>query len=108
MGLVMDPVPIESFVQMPSDSAGRRIPVGRFGVVDVFVLDPYMIALSKLDRGFDSDVADIVFLVQQELMSLDRLTDGVAAAAAHAAAFDLDPSEMQRHLAVVRQRIANT
>lgn len=108
LGLVMDPVPIEAFVPIPSDSAARRISVGRFGVVDVFVLDPYVIALSKLDRGFNSDVADVVFLVQQGLVSLDRLADEVAAAAQHAAAYDINPISMRRHLAVVRQRVAVT
>lgn len=65
-------------------------------------------ALSKLDRGFDSDVADIVFLIQQGLVSLDRLADWVTAAIPDAAAYDLDPDAMRKHLAVVRRRIAST
>jgi hypothetical protein len=106
LGLVVDPVPIWDFVPMPANSAKRRVHVGRFGAVDVFALDPYVMALSKLDRGFDSDLADIVFLVQRGLVSLDRIAEQVAAAIPNAAAFDMDPAAMRKHLAVVRRRIS--
>jgi hypothetical protein len=108
MGLVVDPVPIWDFVPLPADSAKRQVHVGRFSMVDVFALDPYVMALSKLDRGFDSDLADIVFLVQRGLVSLDLLAERVVAATLIAAAYDMDPAAMRKHLAVVRQRIART
>lgn len=106
--LVVDPVPIQHFVPVPPDSASRRAFIGRFGAVDVYVIDPYMMALSKLDRGFDSDIADIVFLVERSLVSPDHLAELITASVPEARTYDLDLVAMQRHLAVVRQRIAKT
>jgi hypothetical protein len=57
----IDPVPIQRFVPLPAGSDERRIRIGQFGNLEVFVADPYSIALSKLDRGFDTDLDDIVF-----------------------------------------------
>ena len=102
--LVVDPVPIQHFVPLPPDSDSRRVPVARFGHVDVYVIDPYVTALSKLDRGFDSDIADIVFLVDRGLVEPDRLAAFVESALLHAGAYDLDPGAMQRHLRVVLRR----
>ena len=64
-------------------------------------------ALSKLDRGFDSDIADIVFLVERGLVLPDRLAELITAAVPEARAYDLDPVAMRQHMAVVRQRVAN-
>jgi Nucleotidyltransferase of unknown function (DUF6036) len=100
-----DPVPIEQFLPIPPGSEARRVFIGRFGLVDVFVLDPYVIALSKLERGLDTDIDDIVFLLERNLVNLGRLTDLVALTLMHAAAFAFDAAAVRRHLAVVRQRV---
>ncbi|MBK7779669.1 MAG: hypothetical protein IPJ58_02555 [Ardenticatenia bacterium] len=102
--LYADPVPIAHFVPIPADSKTRQLFVDRYGKVDVFVIDPYVIALSKLDRGIDSDIADIVFLLERGFVELESLADRTTAAIEQAAAFDLDPIAMQRHLSIVRQR----
>ena len=57
----VDPVPIEHFIPLPDGSEQRNIHIGQFGNLDVYVIDPYSIALSKLDRGLDTDLDDIVF-----------------------------------------------
>jgi len=101
-----DPVPIERFVPVPLDADSRRIFIARYGVVDVFVIDPYIIALSKLDRGLDTDIQDIVFLVEQGRIDLDRLAGQIKAAEPLAQAYDLEPAAMERHLAVVRRRLS--
>jgi hypothetical protein len=59
-----EPVPLDRFVPLPKGSEERIIRIGTFGNLEVFVADPYSIALSKLDRGFDTDLADIVFLIR--------------------------------------------
>ena len=100
-----DPVPIEHFVPLPPESESRRVFIARFGTVDAFVIDPYVIALSKLDRGFDIDIADTAFLIKRGLVNLDALADVVATALLQAAKYDMDPAEVQKHLAVVRQRV---
>lgn len=61
----VEPVPLERFIPLPEGSDERSIRIGQFGNLEVFVADPYSIALSKLDRGFDTDLDDIVFLVQK-------------------------------------------
>jgi len=47
------------FVPLPPESAARAQSIGRFGQVDVFLLDPYAVAMGKLGRGHDRDIADI-------------------------------------------------
>lgn len=106
LGLKADPVPIGDFLPIPSGSDGRRVHVGRFGAVEVYVIDPYVIALSKLDRGLDSDLGDVVFLVDLGKVTLGQLEERVTAMAPYAATYEMDPAAMRKHLAVVRKRIA--
>lgn len=101
------PVPIDRFVPLPPDSEARRIFVARYGLVDVYIVDPYVIALSKLDRGFYTDLDDIVFLVGRGLVNLERLADLVASTLVQAAAYNMDPAALHRHLAIVRQRASH-
>ncbi|MEZ4859722.1 MAG: DUF6036 family nucleotidyltransferase [Caldilineaceae bacterium] len=49
MQLDVEAVPIEEFVPLPEDAQARQLPFGEFGAIEVFILDPYTIALSKLD-----------------------------------------------------------
>jgi hypothetical protein len=46
-----EPVPLDKFIPLPQGSEGRIIRVGQFGNLEIFIADPYSIALSKLDRG---------------------------------------------------------
>lgn len=100
--LIIDPVPISQFVPIPADADRRRIPVGRFGEIAVYVLDPYVIALSKLDRGFESDLEDVQFLLRRNLISLDQLEIVVQNALQSAARFDLNAKAIRKHLHIVR------
>src|SRR5689334_2869651 len=69
MKIIMEPVPLERFIPMPTGSEERSIHIGQFGRLEVDVADPYSIALSKLDRGFDTDIDDIVFLIRQNFVN---------------------------------------
>ncbi len=71
----------------------------------VYVIDPYAIALSKLDRGFDTDIEDILFLMQRQLISVEMLADFVETAVTQAKQFDLDPAAMRQRLQIVRESI---
>jgi hypothetical protein len=102
IGLIIDPVPISQFVPIPADADKRRIPVGRFGEITAYVLDPYMIALSKLDRGFESDLEDIQFLLRGNLISIEQLEIVVQNALQNAARFDLNTKAIREHLNIVR------
>ena len=58
-----EPVPLDRFVPLPKGSEERAIRIGQFGNLEIFVADPYSIALSKLDRGADTDYDDLLFLI---------------------------------------------
>jgi hypothetical protein len=61
------------FVPLPPGSEGRCTFVERFGQVDVFLFDPYAVALSKLSRGHDPDVQDVRALVASKVVDGEKL-----------------------------------
>ena len=54
--LEVELVPIDKFIPVPDAAQSRHQYVEQFGNVQVFVFDPYSIALSKLARGFETDI----------------------------------------------------
>ena len=78
--LELEFVPIDEFVPLPNNSAQRHRPVGQFGSLTVYVYDPYTIALSKLARGFETDLQDVVFLLREEIIGMADLSNYVEAA----------------------------
>lgn len=105
--LDVEAVPIEEFIPVPADAHERHILIAEFEQVEVYVFDPYSIAISKLDRGFDTDIADVVFMLDQQLITMEQLELLLHQALKQAHAFDLSPATANRHLEVVRQRIAS-
>jgi hypothetical protein len=73
MNLDVEPVPIAEFVPLPQNALSRRRIIGRFGHLDVFVYDLYTIALSKISRGFESDIEDVLFLLRKDFINLPEL-----------------------------------
>jgi hypothetical protein len=61
------------FMPLPSEWKMHAHYVGRYGEVDVFYFDFYSIALSKIERGNNRDIADVKLLVQQGIINLDEL-----------------------------------
>lgn len=100
----VEPVPIERFIPLPEGSDERNIRIGQFGNLEIYVADPYSIALSKLDRGLDTDLDDIVFLIQHNLATLDELERITRDALAHARKFDFNP-EILAHLQELKIRL---
>jgi len=105
MGLDVEAVPIERFTPVAQDRYQRSLPFGTFGNLDVYIFDPYSIALSKIDRGFDTDIDDVVFLVQRELIILEELERLTRDVLPRAREFDVTPAEMLAHLQTVRERL---
>ena len=103
--IYIEPVDIGRFVPLPEGSNERNIRIGQFGNLEVFVADPYSIALSKLDRGFDTDLDDIVFLVQGRHVILEELERITRDTQNHARQFDINPNQMLVHLQTVRERL---
>lgn len=105
MKIFAEPVAMDRFIPMPEGSNKRNIRIGQFGNLEVYVADPYSIALSKLDRGFDTDLDDIVFLIQRDLIELQELERITQNSLSRARQFDINPTEMLAHLQTVRERL---
>lgn len=105
MQVEIEAVPIGRFIPLPKGASSRSIPFGVIGNLEVFVFDPYSIALSKLDRGFDPDIEDVVFLIRQSYVDIEVLESMLENAILQAKVFDLDPSRMRRHLKLVRKML---
>ena len=103
--IFMEPVAIERFIPLPDGNEERTIRIDQFGNLEVFVADPYSIALSKLDRGFDTDFDDVVFLVRQNLVEVPLLEKITEIALSRAHEFDMNPTVLLAHLQELKKRI---
>lgn len=103
--LDLEHVPLEEFIPLPDQAAQRHRFIGRYGKVDVYIFDPYSIALSKLDRGFETDIDDIVFLIRKGLVALPQLEQILQDVLPGAGKFDINPVDMQKHLQAVRDSL---
>ncbi len=61
------------FIPLPAGYADRHIFIGRFGEVDVFHFDFYSTALSKVERGRQQDLADVIALLGNGRIEWARL-----------------------------------
>ena len=95
-------IPIDEFIPLPSNATARHHNVEKFGSIEVYIFDPYSIALSKLARGFDTDIQDVLFLLQQSIIEIGILTKFVKDAIPVAWDYDIDPNELRTHLEVVK------
>jgi len=59
--------------------------------------------LSKIARGFESDLEDVVFLIQRNLVTYERLEQMTRNMLARAADFGLDIQQIRMHLEVLRR-----
>lgn len=105
MKILVEPVPLHRFIPLPNDSESRRIYVETFNNLEVYIADPYSIALSKLDRGFDTDIEDIIFLIQHNYIELNELEKVVEASIPSAREFDMDISQINSCLQTVQKRL---
>ncbi len=99
-----EPVPLERFIPLPPDSTQRNLYIGQFGNLEIYVADPYSIALSKLDRGLDSDLDDAAFLVRKGFVEIQKLERMVQEVLPQAGKFDLNP-DLLEHLSELRRRL---
>jgi hypothetical protein len=105
MGLDVEAVPIDSFMPIPSGESKRGLYIGRFGKIDVYVFDPYSIAISKLERGFDTDFDDIVFLIRRGFVDLGEMERITHASLPRARDFDMNADEVLAHLQALKDRL---
>lgn len=103
--IYIEPIAIERFIPVPEGSDERTIHIGQFGNLEVYVADPYSIALTKLDRGFDTDFDDMIFLVQRNLLEIEELERVTHQALTRAREFDMNPTEVLAHLQELKDRL---
>ncbi len=99
-----EPVPLDRFVPLPKGSEERIIRIGQFGNLEIFVADPYSIALSKLDRGADTDYDDLLFLIENDHVKIDEFERMVRDALPLASQFDFNPYILE-HLQELKNRL---
>lgn len=104
--LDIEAVPIAEFVPLPPGAEDRRRFIGRFGQVDVYVYDLYTIALSKIARGFETDMDDVMFLIKSNLIDLAELQKHFQAVLPRTTQADIIPSEFQQYFQDLLRRLA--
>ncbi len=104
--LDIEAISIAEFVPLPPGAEARRRFIGRFGQVDVFVYDLYTIALSKIARGFETDMDDVIFLLKSNLIDLSELQKHFQAVLPRAVQVDIIPNEFQQYFQDLMRRLA--
>jgi len=100
----VEAVPLGSFVPLPKGSEERAIPIEQFANLSVYVADPYSIALSKVDRGFKTDIDDIIFLIRHNFVKQKEFEKIVKKALSQAGKFDFHP-EILEHFQELKKRL---
>lgn len=102
--LQVDAVPLDRFIPLPEGNEQRNIYIGKFANLEIYVIDPYSIALSKIDRGIFTDFDDIVFLIKNNYINLEELENITQKAISQAGKFDLHP-DIFAHLQELKSRL---
>ncbi|MEO6061649.1 MAG: DUF6036 family nucleotidyltransferase [Thermoflexales bacterium] len=101
MRLEIEPVPLAEMVPIPVGASQRCRVVGQFGVITVRVFDAYTIALSKVDRGTNTDIEDVVFLLRRGFIKADAFAAIVDQTLPNAAQYDIRPADLRRNFATL-------
>ena len=105
MRLEIEAVPLAEMIPLPAGAMERCRIIGQFGNVIVRVFDPCSIALSKLDRGTNTDLEDVMFLLRQGFITGDALSEAVMQTLPVAAKYDISERELRRnHATLMRMR----
>jgi hypothetical protein len=105
MHLDVEAVPIAEFIPLPPQAYRRRRWVGHYGQLTVYVFDPYTIALSKIARGFEADLEDVMFMLRQGLIEFGELERNFLAVLPDAPQADIIPEEFREYFEEVRCRV---
>ncbi len=103
--LDLELVSLSEFIPLPPQAHERRRLIGRYGQLEVYIFDLYSIALSKIARGFESDLEDVVFMLRQGLIEfgeLERLFNAILPDAPKA---DISRAEFSAYFEEVRRRV---
>lgn len=103
MDLDLEDVSFKEFIPLPNGADQRHRRMGKFGQLEVYVFDPYSIALSKVARGFETDLEDVLFLLQRKFITLKELETMVLAAMPRAHDYDINPHEFRQNWKALRK-----
>ena len=107
MRLDLEEVPLAEFIPLPPEAYARRQLVGQFGQLEVYIFDPYSIALSKIARGFETDLEDVVFMWRERLIEFDELECHFRSVLPRAVQADIIPQEFRGYFEEVRRRVSD-
>ncbi len=105
MQLDLEDVPLAEFVPLPPGARERRRSVGRFGQLAAYIFDPYSIALSKIARGFEADLEDVVFMLREHLIEFDELERLFEQILPKAPEADIVPQEFRAYFEELRRQV---
>ncbi len=104
MKIGVDPIPFDEFIPLPIGAETRHRAIGQYGKLKVCVFDPYSIALSKIERGFKTDIEDVAFMLREKIIDLNQLGDMAEAMLPRAREFDLNAAQIRGNLKLLRKR----
>ena len=105
MDLELEDCILEEFIPLPDGADQRHLRIGQFGQLEVYVFDPHSIALSKVARGFETDLQDVLFLLQRKLVALKELEAAVTSALPRAQDYDINPREFRQNWETLRKMV---
>ena len=93
------------FIPLPSGYSERSQYIGRYGRLDVFHFDLYSTALSKIERGTESDFDDVLTLLQSGRHDMAGLCGCFNEIMPRYATHSLmrDPAEFRRKFAILKE-----
>ena len=106
MRLDLEDVPLGEFIPLPPGAWERRRTIGHFGHLEVYIFDPYSIALSKIARGFEADIEDVVFMLNGSVIEFDELERLFEHILPKASEADIIPMEFRGYFEELRRRVA--
>jgi hypothetical protein len=101
MQVEVEIIPIDAFIPLPPYAKERHQNIGRFGSIEAYIFDPYSIAISKIARGFETDIQDVLFLLNQGIIELEILSKFLDDSYPLAWDYDIDPNDLRTHFEVV-------
>lgn len=93
--LELEAIPIQDFIPLPPEPETRHIKIDQIGQLEIFVFDPYSIALSKIGRGFEADLQDVLYLLDVGVINLGDLSIYIEQAKVKAWEYDINPEDLQ-------------
>lgn len=103
--LDLESVLLAEFIHLPPNVETRHRLFGKFGNMEVYIFDLYSIALSKIARGFESDLDDVEFLLRKNFIGWDELEGYFNTVLPHSTSADIDAREFQEYFNTLKQRM---